>query len=155
MKTNNKELQKVILDKINNNAWVRYGNGAIQLRYPETLAKEMAEWMEDLVASQFAPSKEYLRKELLKFNSWMCGKQYDGRIPLIGTCIDEYLKSELCEQPETVAYNIGVQEYNVKEQPEKPSDIDIQKWAKNKYVNLNSQVIAIQGAKAMRDGKIK
>jgi hypothetical protein len=33
-----------------------------------------------------------LKEELLKFNSWMCGKQYDGEIPLIRTCIDEYLK---------------------------------------------------------------
>ena len=32
-----------------------------------------------------------LRKELKRFNSWMCGKQYDGKIPLIGQCINEYL----------------------------------------------------------------
>ena len=30
-----------------------------------------------------------LRKELKQFNSWMCGKQYDGQIPLIDTCIDD------------------------------------------------------------------
>ena len=37
---------------------------------------------------------EGLREELLKFNSWMCGKQYDGLIPLIETCIDEYLSNK-------------------------------------------------------------
>jgi hypothetical protein len=39
-------------------------------------------------------AKQNLRDELLKFNSWMCGKQYDGVIPLIETCIDEYLKQK-------------------------------------------------------------
>jgi hypothetical protein len=41
-------------------------------------------------AKDFA--QQNLREELLKFNSWMCGEQYDGKIPLIETCIDEYLK---------------------------------------------------------------
>lgn len=36
--------------------------------------------------------KESLKSELKEFNSWMCGKQYDGKIPLIGTCIKEYLE---------------------------------------------------------------
>jgi hypothetical protein len=39
--------------------------------------------------------EEVLRYELFRFNKFMCRKQYDGRIPLIGTCIDEYLKSKL------------------------------------------------------------
>lgn len=43
--------------------------------------------------SRLAPQEE-LRKELKDFNSWMCGKQYDGKIPLIKTCIDEYLKQK-------------------------------------------------------------
>lgn len=34
------------------------------------------------------------RKQLKDFNSWMCGKQYDGRIPMIDTCIDEYIESK-------------------------------------------------------------
>ena len=42
---------------------------------------------------QYARQKLNLREELFNFNSWMCGKQYDGQIPLIETCIDEYLKS--------------------------------------------------------------
>ena len=36
-----------------------------------------------------------LRKELKLFNDWMCGKQYDGQIPLIETCIDDYLRDRL------------------------------------------------------------
>ena len=35
-----------------------------------------------------------LRDVLKDFNSFMCGKQYDGRIPLIDTCIDEYINSK-------------------------------------------------------------
>jgi len=37
---------------------------------------------------------ELIRDELLAFNSWMLGKQYDGKIPLIKTCIDEYLSNK-------------------------------------------------------------
>lgn len=37
-------------------------------------------------------SDEEITKVLLDFNSWMCGKQYDGKIPLIKTCIKEYLE---------------------------------------------------------------
>lgn len=37
--------------------------------------------------------KAKLKKELLAFNSWMNDNQYDGIIPLIETCIDDYLKS--------------------------------------------------------------
>lgn len=44
-----------------------------------------------LNATQPLPSD--LKKQLKDFNSWMCGKQYDGRIPMIDTCIDEYIKS--------------------------------------------------------------
>lgn len=33
-----------------------------------------------------------LRDELLKFNSWMCKNQYDGKIPLIEDCIKDYLR---------------------------------------------------------------
>ena len=32
-----------------------------------------------------------MRDELFAFNKWMCHKQYDGEIPLISKCIDEYL----------------------------------------------------------------
>ena len=32
-----------------------------------------------------------IREVLVKFNSWMCKNQFDGRIPLINDCIDEYL----------------------------------------------------------------
>jgi len=35
-----------------------------------------------------------LRDVLKDFNSFMCGKRYDGRIPLIDTCIDEYINSK-------------------------------------------------------------
>jgi len=34
-----------------------------------------------------------LRGELKNFNTWMCGHQYDGIIPTIDRCIDEYLQS--------------------------------------------------------------
>lgn len=36
--------------------------------------------------------KAKLKKELFAFNKWMCRKEYDGQIPFISTCIDEYLK---------------------------------------------------------------
>ena len=48
----------------------------------------------DLRQLKSQPDRETLRKELKKFNTWMCHKQYDGKIPLIDTCIDEYLKSK-------------------------------------------------------------
>jgi hypothetical protein len=41
----------------------------------------------------------------------------------------------------------------IKEIP-KTTDEKIDSWARGKYLNLNSQAKAIEGAKAMRDGKI-
>ena len=38
--------------------------------------------------------KEKLREELKLFNDWMCSKQYDGLIPTIEQCINDYLKSK-------------------------------------------------------------
>ena len=35
--------------------------------------------------------RDEIKKLLKDFNSFMCGNQYDGRIPLIDACIDEYL----------------------------------------------------------------
>ena len=60
------------------------------LPYTNQAWKEGAKWMRD---KSKLSDREQLREELLKFNSWMCQNQYDGRIPLIETCIDEYLKT--------------------------------------------------------------
>jgi hypothetical protein len=73
------ELEKQILKILNSNEYDGLTN--------EASAKEIA----SLFKQQY---QKQLREELLAFNSWMCGKQYDGRIPLIGTCIDEYLKQK-------------------------------------------------------------
>jgi hypothetical protein len=55
--------------------------------------KEIIKCMHEY-ASQFQPKEIDLKKELKDFNSWMCGKQYDGLVPMIDTCIDEYLNSK-------------------------------------------------------------
>jgi hypothetical protein len=54
------------------------------------------EWITPIYAIQLMEDyhKDSLSDELLAFNSWMCGKQYDGRIPLINTCIKDYLKQK-------------------------------------------------------------
>ena len=55
------------------------------------IAKELSQLMNKPTVAKLSTNE--LRKELKAFNDWMCGNQYDGRIPLIDTCIDEYLAS--------------------------------------------------------------
>lgn len=51
-------------------------------------------WISNVMWYLIEEPEDALKDELLAFNSWMCGKQYDGRIPMIETCINEYLKSK-------------------------------------------------------------
>lgn len=46
---------------------------------------------ERIIDAMLEIHKEMMPEELKKFNSWMCGKQYDGVIPMIDACIDEYI----------------------------------------------------------------
>lgn len=45
-------------------------------------------------AAQSMPSEE-IRKLLIEFNAFMNENEFDGRIPLIKDCIDEFLKSRM------------------------------------------------------------
>jgi hypothetical protein len=57
------------------------------------ISQKITKLESELSALQSGAERTTLRDELKAFNSWMCGKQYDGQIPLIDTCIDEYLNS--------------------------------------------------------------
>jgi hypothetical protein len=73
-------------------------NNFTYVSFPDFVENESSVDVFDIACKameRIASSKQInLREELKNFNSWMCGKQYDGRIPLIGTCIDEYLQSK-------------------------------------------------------------
>ena len=45
----------------------------------------------EVIRAMQAYHEAMMRDELFAFNKWMCHKQYDGEIPLISKCIDEYL----------------------------------------------------------------
>jgi hypothetical protein len=62
-----------------------YDEDAIFISY-ETVVKYMQKY-----AEQF--HKEKMREELKLFNDWMCSKQYDGLIPTIEQCINDYLNT--------------------------------------------------------------
>lgn len=89
-----------------------------------------------------------LRKELKAFNDWMCGNQYDGRIPLIDTCIDEYLAS----RPDSKAVtDANIESYFDKWIIKHVGIQDADIFSKGSLVRQ----VAIDYAKAMRDNKIK
>ena len=52
-------------------------------------------WIEGAKWLKSQLKQGYEKRKLLKdFNSFMCGNQWDGRIPLIDQCIDEFLKDK-------------------------------------------------------------
>lgn len=65
----------------------KFKSSFLDLDYLELYLEAMQEY-----AEQF--HKEKLREELKLFNDWMCSKQYDGLIPTIEQCINDYLKSK-------------------------------------------------------------
>jgi hypothetical protein len=64
----------------------KFKNSFLDLDYLELYLEAMQEY-----AEQF--HKEKLREELKLFNDWMCSKQYDGLIPTIEQCINDYLNT--------------------------------------------------------------
>lgn len=60
-------------------------------KFIEAFVNPLLEAMQEY-AEQF--HKEKMREELKLFNDWMCSKQYDGLIPTIEQCINDYLKSK-------------------------------------------------------------
>jgi predicted house-cleaning noncanonical NTP pyrophosphatase (MazG superfamily) len=59
-------------------------------KFIEAFVNPLLEAMQEY-AEQF--HKEKLREELKLFNDWMCSKQYDGLIPTIEQCINDYLNT--------------------------------------------------------------
>jgi hypothetical protein len=64
----------------------KFKNSFLDLDYLELYLEAMQEY-----AEQF--HKEKMREELKLFNDWMCSKQYDGLIPTIEQCINDYLNT--------------------------------------------------------------
>lgn len=93
---NLKTAEEILKGEMSENLWTFICSYPVSYKSEEKLVEWIIDAMQEY-AAQFKAEQEkvtddVLRTELKRFNDWMCGNQFDGRIPLIDQCIHEYME---------------------------------------------------------------